>query len=112
MNAEDKIREKSETEPKPLREQPELKSRFRPWIRTVAFIVIAVFLPEQVAQAIEYDGRVLWNRPAVYTPAYLKDIQNVDIPLAVKKILLDISGKPVNAIKISPALTVELEKPL
>jgi len=112
MDAEDKIREKSEQESKPLREKPGLKSRFKPWIRIVAFLVIAVFLPEQVAQAIEFDGRVLWNKPSLYTPTYLKDIQNVDIPLAVKKILLDISGKPVNAIQISPTLTVELEKPL
>ncbi|KPK97558.1 MAG: hypothetical protein AMJ95_08510, partial [Omnitrophica WOR_2 bacterium SM23_72] len=112
MDAKDKIREKSEQESKPLKEQPEHKSRFKPWIRIVAFLVIAVFLPEQVAQAIEFDGRVLWNRPGVYVPTYLKDIQNVNIPLAVKKILLDISGKPVNAIKISPALTIELEKPL
>ena len=112
MTEEHKITEKSEQEIKPLKENPELKSRFKPWMRIVAFIIVAVFLPEQVAQAIEYDGRVLWNRPAVYAPTYLQDIKNVDIPLAVKKILLDISGKPVNAIKISPTLTVELEKPL
>ena len=44
-------------------EQPktksEFKSSFKSWIRVVAFIVVAVFLPEQVAQAVEYDWRVI-----------------------------------------------------
>ena len=81
----------------------------------MAFLVVAVFLPEQVAQAVEYDWRVLWQKPALnttYTPAYFKDIRNLDIPLAIRNILTDISGKSVNAIKISPTLTIELEKPL
>ncbi|MBU1090502.1 MAG: hypothetical protein KKC42_01475 [Candidatus Omnitrophica bacterium] len=36
-------------------EGPVFKSRFKSWIRTVAFIVVAVFLPEQAAWAIEYS---------------------------------------------------------
>jgi hypothetical protein len=105
-----------ETEFKPQAERPAFKSSFKTWLRIVALIVVAVFLPEQVAQAVEYDWRVIWQRPAassaLYAPGYLKDITKVDIPLAIKNILLDISGKPVNAVKISPNLTVELEKPL
>ncbi len=94
--------------------KPEFKSNFKSWIRVVAFIVVAVFLPEQVAQAVEYDWRVIWNKPAVGTlsPSYLKDIRQIDIPLAVRNILKDLAGKPVNAIKISPTLTVEFDKPL
>ena len=41
--------------------KPEFKSNFKSWIRVVAFIVVAVFLPEQVAQAVEYDWRVIWK---------------------------------------------------
>ena len=112
MNAKDKIKENPEEIAKPLTKEAEFKSSFKLWIRVVAFLVVAVFLPEQVAQAVEYDWRVLWNKPAVYSPTYLKDINAINIPLAIKKILLDVSGKPVTAIKISPTLTVELEKPL
>ncbi|MFA5005509.1 MAG: cysteine peptidase family C39 domain-containing protein, partial [Candidatus Omnitrophota bacterium] len=94
--------------------KPEFKSSFKTWIRVVAFIIVAVFLPEQVAQAVEYDWRVLWNKPATgsIAPTYLKDIRQIDIPLAVRNILKDLAGKPVNAIKISPTLTVEFDKPL
>ena len=94
---------------------PVFKSSFKTWIRVVAFIVVAVFLPEQVAQAVEYDWRVLWRQPAApqgFSPAYLRDTRGIDIPLAVKNILKDIANKPVNAIQISPELTIELQKPL
>jgi len=96
-------------------EKPRFQSSFKVWIRIVAFVVVAVFLPEQAAQAMEYDWRVLWQKPAVgsvFSPSYLQDTRQLDIPLAVRNILKDISGKPVNAIKISPTLTIELEKPL
>ncbi|MFH1396917.1 MAG: cysteine peptidase family C39 domain-containing protein, partial [Candidatus Omnitrophota bacterium] len=95
-------------------EKSKFHSNFKAWIRIVAFLVVAVFLPEQVAQAVEYDWRVLWNRPALSTfaPTYLNDPRNLNIPIAVKNILKDIAGKPIKSIKISSDLTVELEKPL
>ena len=34
-------------------QKPEFKSSFKSWIRVVAFIVVAVFLPEQAAQAAQ-----------------------------------------------------------
>ena len=109
-------KEDKEPEPKPeIKEQrSQFKSGFKTWIRIVALIVVAVFLPEQVAQAVEYDWRVLWQKPAIgtFAPSYLKDIRTIDIPLTIRNILKDISGKPVNAIKISPNLTINLEKPL
>ena len=99
-------------------EQPEIKpksnSSFKAWIRVVAFIVIAVFLPEQAAQAMEYDWRVLWQKPAIgsFTPGYLRDLRNIDTALAIKNILKDIANKPITSIKISSNLTVDLDKPL
>jgi len=98
-------------------EKPHFHSNFKAWIRVVAFVVVAIFIPQQVAQAVEYDWRVLWQRPAVgtlntFAPAYLKDTRSLDIPLAVRNILKDISGKSVNAIRLSPELTLKLEKPL
>ncbi|MDD5238021.1 MAG: cysteine peptidase family C39 domain-containing protein, partial [Candidatus Omnitrophica bacterium] len=103
---------KTEPESQSEIKKQEFRSSFKTWIRVVAFIVVAVFLPEQVAQAVEYDWRVLWRQPAVFTPTYLKDINQVDIPLTIKNILKDIANKPVNAIQLSPTLTVKLDKPL
>jgi hypothetical protein len=105
------------TEPQAQTEniKPEFKSSFKAWIRVVAFIIVAVFLPEQIAQAVEYDWRILWQKPAVnsfYTPAYLKNIHQIDIPLTIKNILKDIANKPVTAIRLSQEITIELEKPL
>ncbi len=106
--------EKREAEFQPQTEKPKFKSSFKAWIRIVAFVVAAIFIPEQVAQAVEYDWRVLWQKPAsgAFAPTYLKNISEIDIPSAIKKVLLDIANKPITAIKISPTLTVELEKPL
>ena len=94
--------------------KPEFRSSFKTWLRIVAFIVIAVFLPEQVAQAVEYDWRVIWRQPMANTfaPNYLRDLRAVDIPLTVRNILKDIAGKPINAIKLSDSLTIYLDKPL
>ena len=96
-----------------VKSKPEFKSSFKTWIRVVAFIVVAIFLPEQVAHAVEFDWRVLWNKPAIgasnaFTPGYVKDIHSVNIPLTVKNILLDISKQPVSSIKVSDKLTINL----
>ncbi|MCM8797116.1 MAG: cysteine peptidase family C39 domain-containing protein, partial [Candidatus Omnitrophica bacterium] len=105
-----KVREHFEDKP-----QPKFKSSFKGWIRVVAFILVIVFVPEQVAQAIEYDWRVLWQRQAANTfaPSHIiRNIQSLDVPLAVRNILRDISGKPVDAIQLSPTVILRLEKPL
>ena len=99
----------------PEKEKTTFQSSFKAWIRIVAFIVVAVFLPEQVAQAVEYDWRVLWQRPNAFTPyspTLTKDPRQLDIPVAVRNILKDIAGKPINSIKISPTLSINLDKPL
>ncbi|MHB8154802.1 MAG: cysteine peptidase family C39 domain-containing protein, partial [Candidatus Omnitrophota bacterium] len=96
-------------------EKTAFKSSFKAWIRIVAFIVVAIFIPEQVAQAVEYDWRVLWQKPGAFTPyspILPTDLRQLDIAVAVRNILKDIAGKPINAIKISPTLTINLEKPL
>ncbi|MCX5714224.1 MAG: cysteine peptidase family C39 domain-containing protein, partial [Candidatus Omnitrophica bacterium] len=109
---------RTEDQTKQPETKPKFKSSFKAWIRVVAFIVIAVFLPEQAAQAVEYDWRVLWNKPAAgslgntFTPNYLQNIRNIDTAVAIRNILKDIANKPITAIKISSNLTVELEKPL
>ncbi|MFA5096533.1 MAG: hypothetical protein WC478_04240, partial [Candidatus Omnitrophota bacterium] len=99
--------------PKPQTEDKKFHSSFKAWVRVVAFVVAAVFLPEQVAQAVEYDWRILWNKPAAaFAPAYLQNVQNINIPQTVKSILKDISNKPITSLKISDNLTINLDKPL
>ncbi len=104
---------------------PKFRSSFagKPWIRIVAFVVALIFLPEQVAQAVEYDWRVIWQKPAVgntFIPNYLNQNNlakpianaNLDIPVAIRDILKSIANKPITTIKISPTLSLQLEKPL
>jgi len=109
-----KIQQQTEGQIEQPKAKPEFKSSFKAWIRVVAFIIIAVFLPEQVAQAVEYDWRVLWHKPATgsIAPAYLKDTVNINTALAIRNILKDIANKPITAIKVSSELTISLDKPL
>src|SRR3989338_2099248 len=108
-------------------EKPPFESGFKTWIRVEAFIVVTVFLPEQVSWAIDFDWRVLWpntasamglNTPALtgssktLAPEYVKDIYRINIPDTIKKLLLDISSKPISTIQLSPTMSIELKEPL
>ncbi|MDO8748233.1 MAG: cysteine peptidase family C39 domain-containing protein, partial [Candidatus Omnitrophota bacterium] len=112
---------------KPNLEKPPFESGFKTWIRVAAFIVVTVFLPEQVSWAIDFDWRVLWPNTAsamgldkpVFTgssktlaPEYVKDIYRINIPDTIKKLLLDISSKPISTIQLSPTMSIELKEPL
>ena len=100
-------------------EQPKVQekfvSKFKAWISVVAFLVVAAFLPEQAAQAAQYDWRVIWNRQgavSALSPLALTNPKTIDIPLTIKNILTNVANKDVNAIKISDDLTIALDKPL
>src|SRR3989338_4809659 len=108
-------------------ERPPFESSFKRWIRVVAFMVVTVFLPEQVSWAIEQDWRVLWPQTAsamglntptftgsskTLAPEYVKDIYRINIPDTIKKLLLDISSKPISTIQLSPTMSIELKEPL
>ncbi|MBU1997875.1 MAG: hypothetical protein KKE64_00090, partial [Candidatus Omnitrophica bacterium] len=114
INKMDKIK----TQDNSQQQEKEFKSSFKSWIRIVALVIVVIFVPEQVAQAAQYDWRVLWNKPVLSTftpmlsPAPLRDIASLDIAVAVRNILKDVSGKPITSIKVSPTLTIELDKPL
>ncbi|MDD2752993.1 MAG: cysteine peptidase family C39 domain-containing protein, partial [Candidatus Omnitrophica bacterium] len=89
----------------------EYRSSFKTWIRVVAFIVLAVFLPEQAAQAAQYNWQAIWNQPVAYKPL-LADSGHLDIPVAVKNILTEVAGKSLTNIQLSPNLTLHLNEPL
>src|SRR3989339_1712799 len=108
-------------------ERPPFESGFKTWIRVAAFIVVTVFLPEQVSWAIDFDWRVLWPNTAsamgldksvltgssqTLAPEYVKDIYRINIPDTIKKLLLDIPSKPISTIQLSPTMSIELKEPL
>src|SRR3989338_4019855 len=129
MSAESRGKNNSPAKPaseyRPEIDKPLFKSSFKSWIRIVAFIIVAVFLPEQISWAIEYDWRALWPRAAqplgpqlaanpyqTFSPNYTQNASQIDIPLTIKKILEDIANKPINAVKLSNGTTIELKEPL
>ncbi|RJO64544.1 MAG: hypothetical protein C4540_03790, partial [Candidatus Omnitrophota bacterium] len=89
----------------------EYRSSFKAWIRVVAFIILAVFLPEQAAQAAQYNWQAIWQQPAAYKPL-LANSAYLDTPVAVKNILTEVAGKSLTAIQLSPNLTLQLNEPL
>ncbi|MDD5566056.1 MAG: cysteine peptidase family C39 domain-containing protein, partial [Candidatus Omnitrophica bacterium] len=72
---------------------------------------MAVFLPEQAAQAAQYNWQAIWNQPVAYKPL-LADSGHLDIPVAVKNILTEVAGKSLTNIQLSPNLTLHLNEPL
>ncbi|MBM3249061.1 MAG: hypothetical protein FJZ10_06570, partial [Candidatus Omnitrophica bacterium] len=96
-------------------QKPE-KRRFPAWVRVVAFIIVAVFLPEQVAWAIEYNPAVLYrNLPqGMQTPLAGGIVQgpvNIASELIVaenvKRSLNGLSYKMLKNVKLDENLEVE-----
>ncbi|MFH1397423.1 MAG: hypothetical protein ABIH27_02595, partial [Candidatus Omnitrophota bacterium] len=92
-------------------EGPVFKSRFKSWIRTVAFIVVAIFLPEQVAWAIEYNPAALWSHlnplsalssqsSAFSTPN--PEVFNKAVAQSVHRFLKPLINKPIAQVQIKP----------
>ncbi|MBU1125347.1 MAG: hypothetical protein KKC84_04925, partial [Candidatus Omnitrophica bacterium] len=112
-------REVQEAQMMPQPQAP-FKSSFKSWVRVVAFLILVVFTPQQIAQAAEFDWRVIWRQPFAQPlnllpnqiPPQLQNLANPNIALAVKNILTQITQQPVTSIKISPTLTISLDKPL
>jgi len=55
------------------------KSRFKSWIRTVALLVVLVFLPEQVSWAFNYNPAVLWGTSSTPVQVMTLDPQSPQI---------------------------------
>ncbi|MDD5409775.1 MAG: cysteine peptidase family C39 domain-containing protein, partial [Candidatus Omnitrophica bacterium] len=105
-----RVAQKPEVKTEAITAKEQFKSGFKAWIRIVALIVVAVFLPEQVAQAVQYDASVIWRHPVTVGTPLLKEPGNIDTAIAVRNILTDISNKPVDEIRLSPELSVKLNK--
>ncbi|MBL8014074.1 MAG: hypothetical protein JNN05_09530, partial [Candidatus Omnitrophica bacterium] len=78
-------------------EKEQFQSKFKGWIRAVALVVLAVFIPDQVSWAFNYNPAVLYSRlPSVsvvnsnLTPAQLSSAQ---IAQSVDNLLNQIANK-------------------
>ncbi|MFH1248373.1 MAG: cysteine peptidase family C39 domain-containing protein, partial [Candidatus Omnitrophota bacterium] len=89
-------------------EQPrkEFQSSFKAWIRAVAFIVIAVFLPEQAAQAMGYDPTTIWNH-SYFVHQGKNGFLTYLVADNVKRSLDSLAYKPLNQVQLDKDLVVE-----
>ncbi|MDD5477973.1 MAG: hypothetical protein PHG87_07265, partial [Candidatus Omnitrophica bacterium] len=89
-------------------EQPkkEFKSSFKTWIRAVAFIVIAVFLPEQAAQAMGYDPTTIWNH-SYFVNQGKNGFLTYLVADNIKRSLDSLSYKQLNQVQLDKNLVVE-----
>ncbi|MCM8801124.1 MAG: hypothetical protein NC912_03815, partial [Candidatus Omnitrophica bacterium] len=97
---------------KPAREK--FKSSFKAWIRVVAFIVLVVFLPEQVVLPIEYNPAIFWKHPVPPNTQYSLLNTKIDpavfnkaVARSVYRFLKPLINKPASQIQLKPGLTIE-----
>jgi len=88
-----------------LKEQP--KSKFPTWMRGVALLVVAVFLPEQAAWAMSYDPSVLWA-PKYYLGTGQAGYMANFVAENVRRSLNSLEDKPLGQIQISQNLVVNV----
>ncbi|MDD5465686.1 MAG: hypothetical protein PHP73_05050, partial [Candidatus Omnitrophica bacterium] len=89
-------------------EQPksEFKSSFKAWIRAVAFVVIAVFLPEQAAQAMGYDPTTIWNH-SYFVNQGKNGFLTYLVADNIKRSLDSLSYKQLNQVQLDKNLVIE-----
>ncbi len=73
-------------------------SNFKLWIRAVAFVVVFVFLPEQVSSAFNYNPAVLWGRQKIDASVSAK--KGATISSSIKDLLAQVAGKENPKVKI------------
>ncbi|MCA9400083.1 MAG: hypothetical protein KC713_00530, partial [Candidatus Omnitrophica bacterium] len=79
--------------------QAPFKSRFNSWIRTVALLIVLIFVPEQVSWAFNYNPLVLWgNQFGVTGTGAMNNIPqgplSNHVAGSVEHLLSQLNGKP------------------
>ncbi|MCK5015342.1 MAG: hypothetical protein KAS66_16160, partial [Candidatus Omnitrophica bacterium] len=74
------------------------KSRFSQWIRTVALVIVLVFLPEQISWAFNYNPRTLWGQKdrqivSVSPDATSEELTSARIAASVNHLLNQVAYK-------------------
>ncbi|MCM8780159.1 MAG: cysteine peptidase family C39 domain-containing protein, partial [Candidatus Omnitrophica bacterium] len=113
----DKGLKEPEPESELIEQQPEFRSTFKTWIKIVAFVVVAVFLPEQVAWAIEYNPAILWRQlNPVSIPSLRGTSEAIPNPVVFNKavaqsiyrFLKPLVDKPIEQVQIRPGLVINV----
>ncbi|MCG8430644.1 MAG: cysteine peptidase family C39 domain-containing protein, partial [Candidatus Omnitrophica bacterium] len=99
-------------------EEAAFQSRFKTWIRAVAFLLVAVFIPEQAAAGMSYDPSVIWQHLSPVSSAGLSFTQsspdpavfNKAVAASVERFLKPLVNNPVHSVQIKPGITIDLNK--
>ena len=100
--------------------KPLFKSRFKSWIKTVAFVVVLFFVPEQISWAFNYDPAVLWRdkAPTYFNPqtASPDEISSAQIAASLEHLLKQLADKPASRIELKlqndRSLVIDSAKPV
>ncbi len=95
-------------------ETPCFKSGFKTWIRAVAFLIVAIFLPEQVSWAFEYNPAILWKTPSIsltsvasLNSAVTPTVFNKAVADSVYNFIRPLVNKNISQVQIKPGLNIE-----
>ena len=90
-------------------EKPKQQSKFgfKTWIRAVALLVVAVFLPGQAAWAMGYDPSVLWA-PRYYLGTGQAGYVAKFVAENVRRLINHIANKPLGQVQIAQNLVVDV----
>ena len=102
-------------EPVVEEEKEQFQSSFKTWIRVVALLVVAVFLPEQVAWALEYNPATLWRhlnplsflQSSATNPTLDPKVFNHAVSQSVTHFLKPLVNKTVNQVQIKEGLVID-----
>jgi len=74
------------------------KTGLKFWIRAVALIIVAIFIPEQAAWAVEYNPAILWHNPS-YAPLYGSLNTLANTPLEAKAFNMTVASSLLHSLK-------------
>ena len=111
----EKVKEPEHKQPE-NKEEPEFQSKFKAWIRVVAFLVVTVFLPEQIAWAIDFNPSIIWrNLPAlsaIQHPANQipgPEVFNKAVAKSIYGYLKPLAKKEVNQVQLKAGINIDVE---
>ncbi|MDP1853265.1 MAG: cysteine peptidase family C39 domain-containing protein, partial [Candidatus Omnitrophota bacterium] len=85
------------------------------WVKAIALLVVAVFLPEQVAWAIEYNPAILWQNGGVSVPAEIganitayPELFNKVVAESISRYLTPLANKRLSQLELKPGLLIAI----
>src|SRR3989338_1366550 len=101
-NAEEAYRHAAQFTPQ---DQTKFKSRFKSWIRTDALVILAVFIPDQISWAFNYNPAILWgNKDRIQTvnpeTASVQEMSSAQIAASVENLLSQVAYKEKTQVQL------------